>query len=65
MGIFNLFSSNTDDIVVTTLTSRGATKRSIDITVWDIKHAVIPETSFIIEDEDGFENELLVYLREY
>ena len=63
MGIFNLFSSNDDDIVVTTLKSRGATKCFIDITVGMIKKAVNPKQKLVLIDEDGYENELLVYLR--
>ena len=63
MGIFNLFNRNDEGIVVTTLKSRGANSPLIDITVGMIKKAVNPKQKLVLIDEDGYENELLVYLR--
>ena len=63
MGIFNLFNRNDAGIVVTTLKSRGANSPLIDITVGMIKKAVNPKQKLVLIDEDGYENELLVYLR--
>tara|TARA_R100000963_G_C4645325_1_gene109532 strand:+ start:2937 stop:3137 length:201 start_codon:yes stop_codon:yes gene_type:complete len=63
MSIFNLFNSNDDDRVVTTLKSRGTNKYSIDITAGMIKQAVDPKQKLVVVDKDGYEHELLVYLR--
>jgi|2_EtaG_2_1085320.scaffolds.fasta_scaffold162603_1 hypothetical protein len=63
MGIFNLFNSNDDDTVITTLKSRGVNKHLIDITAGMIKKAVDPKQKLVVIDKDGYENELLVYLR--
>tara|TARA_R110002020_G_scaffold2316_1_gene10727 strand:- start:303 stop:503 length:201 start_codon:yes stop_codon:yes gene_type:complete len=63
MNIFNLFSSNEDDKVVTSLKSRGVNNHSIDITIGMIKKAVNPKQRLVLTDKDGYANELIVYLR--
>tara|TARA_R110000824_G_scaffold208390_1_gene394007 strand:- start:369 stop:569 length:201 start_codon:yes stop_codon:yes gene_type:complete len=56
MGLFDLFKSNGDGIVVKQGTSKGPGKPKVDITVGDIKQGKVV-------DKNGYTSDVVLFLR--
>ena len=56
MGLFDLFKSNEDGIIVKQGTSKGPGKPTVDITVGDIKQGKVT-------DGNGYTSDIVLFLR--
>jgi hypothetical protein len=56
MGLFDLFKSDTDSVIVKQGTSKGPGKPKVDITVGDIKKGKVV-------DANGYTSDIVLFLR--